>query len=148
MAGAAQGRLRKELQMLATDPPPGVCAWPVGDALNHLQAQIQGPDETPYARGIFLLDVNVPDRYTVLIEHCDFTILMHARLWLSSTNSQLHVNPAPQCTSTGTLLSLLRCASSLLSTTPTWTQEGASAWTRSRCVLLAPGLLQSTYQHC
>jgi ubiquitin-conjugating enzyme E2 T len=66
MAGAAQGRLRKELQMLATDPPPGVCAWPVGDALNHLQAQIQGPDETPYARGIFLLDVNVPDRYTAL----------------------------------------------------------------------------------
>jgi ubiquitin-conjugating enzyme E2 T len=66
MAGAAQGRLRKELQMLATDPPPGVCAWPVGDALNHLQAQIQGPDETPYARGIFLLDVNVPDRHVAL----------------------------------------------------------------------------------
>lgn len=32
-------RLQKEIKMLAEEPPPGVCAWPVGDALTHLQAR-------------------------------------------------------------------------------------------------------------
>lgn len=61
-AAAATSRLRKELGMLATEPPPGICAWPVEDSLVHLQAQVEGPDDTPYARGIFLLDIQVPDR--------------------------------------------------------------------------------------
>ncbi|KAG5189178.1 UBC37-like protein, E2 [Tribonema minus] len=63
MSATAAARLRKELSLLATDPPPGICAWPVGDSLTHLQAQVEGPDDTPYARGIFLLDILVPDSY-------------------------------------------------------------------------------------
>lgn len=59
----ALARLGKELQMLATDPPPGVAAWPVDDSTNHLRAHIKGPEDTPYANGIFLVDVHVPDRY-------------------------------------------------------------------------------------
>ncbi|CAM9643071.1 unnamed protein product [Discosporangium mesarthrocarpum] len=63
MSGVGAMRLKKELKMLAEEPPPGVCAWPVGESLTHLQAQIEGPEDTPYQRGTFLLDIQVPDRY-------------------------------------------------------------------------------------
>ncbi|KAG0621692.1 hypothetical protein M758_3G041000 [Ceratodon purpureus] len=57
------GRLQKELKMLQ-DPPPGVCVWPADDTnLSRLEAQIQGPDGTVYAKGIFKLEVEIPDRY-------------------------------------------------------------------------------------
>lgn len=56
-------RLKKELQMLADDPPPGVVAWPIENCIDRLQAQIQGPEETPYAQGTFLLEMSVPLRY-------------------------------------------------------------------------------------
>eukprot|EP00698_Gefionella_okellyi_P009777 TRINITY_DN2505_c0_g1_i1.p1 TRINITY_DN2505_c0_g1~~TRINITY_DN2505_c0_g1_i1.p1 ORF type:complete len:212 (+),score=42.95 TRINITY_DN2505_c0_g1_i1:301-936(+) len=60
---ARQARMKRELEMLATDPPPGVAAWMKDDNLNVLEAQIDGPDDTPYAKGIFKLEVIVPDRY-------------------------------------------------------------------------------------
>ncbi|BBM96742.1 ubiquitin-conjugating enzyme E2 T [Marchantia polymorpha subsp. ruderalis] len=56
-------RLQRELRMLQSDPPPGVCAWPCNDSLSHLEAQIQGPDGTVYAGGLFKLEIHVPDRY-------------------------------------------------------------------------------------
>eukprot|EP00854_Cymbomonas_tetramitiformis_P022892 gene22892-27673_t len=56
-------RMQRELRMLEASPPPGVCAWPVEGALNHLQAQIEGPEGTVYAKGIFKLDVRIPERY-------------------------------------------------------------------------------------
>lgn len=39
MAGVGFIRLQKELKMLADEPPPGVCAWPVDDCITHLQAR-------------------------------------------------------------------------------------------------------------
>lgn len=39
MAGVGLIRLQKELKMLADEPPPGVCAWPVDDCITHLQAR-------------------------------------------------------------------------------------------------------------
>lgn len=39
MSGVGLVRLRKELKMLADEPPPGVCAWPVEGSLTHLQAR-------------------------------------------------------------------------------------------------------------
>ncbi|KAL3701516.1 hypothetical protein R1sor_019538 [Riccia sorocarpa] len=56
-------RLQRELRMLQSDPPPGVCAWPCDDSLSHLQAQIQGPEGTVYAKGVFKLEIHVPERY-------------------------------------------------------------------------------------
>jgi len=49
--------------MLQSSPPPGVCAWPVEGALNHLHAQIQGPEKSVYSKGIFKLEVRIPERY-------------------------------------------------------------------------------------
>ena len=50
--------------MLATDPGPGISAWPVNDVnMMHLQAQIQGPQGSPYQGGLYSLTIDIPDRY-------------------------------------------------------------------------------------
>lgn len=57
-------RMQRELKRLQTDPPPGICAWPSNDnLLTRLEAQIEGPEGTVYATGIFKLEIQVPERY-------------------------------------------------------------------------------------
>ncbi|TYZ63003.1 hypothetical protein PybrP1_009809 [[Pythium] brassicae (nom. inval.)] len=56
-------QLSKEIAMLETDPPHGVSAWPKGDSIDHLEAQIMGPDGSPYEKGVFRLDIEIPERY-------------------------------------------------------------------------------------
>jgi ubiquitin-conjugating enzyme E2 T len=63
MANAKLARLKKELDMLANDPGPGVSAWPVRDNMMNLEAQIEGPQDSPYKNGIYLLSIEIPDRY-------------------------------------------------------------------------------------
>ncbi|DAZ96369.1 TPA: hypothetical protein N0F65_010736 [Lagenidium giganteum] len=60
---AMRARMRKELQMLETDPPHGVSAWPVDDRIDRLEAQILGPEDSPYEKGVFHLDIEIPERY-------------------------------------------------------------------------------------
>eukprot|EP00762_Andalucia_godoyi_P000727 ANDGO_05398.mRNA.1 hypothetical protein len=56
-------RLKRELQQLSTDPPPGVTAYPVDDDIMHWHAQLTGPDSSVFENGSFDLDVRIPDRY-------------------------------------------------------------------------------------
>ncbi len=63
MSNVGAARLKKEISMLVTDPPPGVYCWTVGDTMNHIQAQILGPPDTPYAEGTFIMEMEVPKRY-------------------------------------------------------------------------------------
>ncbi|XP_058031915.1 ubiquitin-conjugating enzyme E2 T [Ahaetulla prasina] len=56
-------RLKRELQLLATEPPPGITCWQNGNHINDLQAQILGCTNTPYEKGVFALEVIVPERY-------------------------------------------------------------------------------------
>jgi len=61
---AHRARLLKETAQLETTPPPGVTAWRVdGDSMTHWHATLRGPADTPYAGGLFKLDVRVPARY-------------------------------------------------------------------------------------
>ncbi|KAL3673898.1 hypothetical protein V7S43_001585 [Phytophthora oleae] len=60
---AMRGRMRKEIAMLESDPPFGVCAWPKDDQIDRLDAQIMGPDGSPYEKGVFQLEIEVPERY-------------------------------------------------------------------------------------
>jgi ubiquitin-conjugating enzyme E2 T len=53
----------KEIQMLSTDPGPGICAWAEEDNNMLLHAQIQGPNDSPYVDGLFQLTITVPDKY-------------------------------------------------------------------------------------
>ena len=50
--------------MLATDPGPGISAWPVDDSdMTNIEAQIQGPEDSPFAEGTFTLSMKIPARY-------------------------------------------------------------------------------------
>jgi ubiquitin-conjugating enzyme E2 T len=70
MAQAARLNLRmqKEVKLLLNDPPHGVSLNLSGDesALSSLlsfEARIQGPDETVYSKGVFVLKIQIPERY-------------------------------------------------------------------------------------
>nr|XP_002130052.1 ubiquitin-conjugating enzyme E2 T-like [Ciona intestinalis] len=56
-------RLKRELHMLAQNPSPGISCWQDENQINVIHAQIIGSDGTPYAGGIFSIEVSVPDRY-------------------------------------------------------------------------------------
>jgi hypothetical protein len=57
-------RLQKELQALATQPPPGVTCWPVSETdITFLHATIVAPKGSCYEGGIFTVEVHVPLRY-------------------------------------------------------------------------------------
>jgi ubiquitin-conjugating enzyme E2 T len=61
---ARHARITKELNMLANDPGPGISAWPADESnMMLLQAQIQGPQESPYQGGLYNLTIDIPDRY-------------------------------------------------------------------------------------
>ncbi|XP_030623681.1 ubiquitin-conjugating enzyme E2 T [Chanos chanos] len=56
-------RLKRELQLLSTEPPPGISCWQVEDQTDELRAQIIGGVNTPYEGGLFTLEIKIPERY-------------------------------------------------------------------------------------
>ncbi|XP_050375602.1 probable ubiquitin-conjugating enzyme E2 37 [Argentina anserina] len=58
-------RLQKELKLLLSDPPPGA-SFPLlssSSSLSTIHAQIQGPEGTVYAGGLFNIKIQIPERY-------------------------------------------------------------------------------------
>ncbi|CAH3172470.1 unnamed protein product [Porites lobata] len=56
-------RMKRELDILSREPPPGISCWMVDDQIDKLQAEIVGSDGTPYAGGSFRLEIHLPERY-------------------------------------------------------------------------------------
>lgn len=54
---------------MASEPPPGISLWPVGDSLTRLEAQVQGPGGTVYEAGVFKLSVTLPARWARGVQH-------------------------------------------------------------------------------
>eukprot|EP00808_Paulinella_micropora_P020280 g73254.t1 len=56
-------RVTTEFKNFARDPPPNVTAGPLGQDIFTWTATILGPEESPYAGGLFKLTVNFPADY-------------------------------------------------------------------------------------
>ncbi|KAM9828452.1 ubiquitin-conjugating enzyme E2 T isoform X1 [Syngnathus typhle] len=56
-------RLKRELDMLTKEPPPGITCWQTEERIDDLQAQIVGGSGTPYEGGVFTLEIKIPERY-------------------------------------------------------------------------------------
>lgn len=56
-------RILKETERLVSDPVPGITAVPSQDNLRHFNVTIDGPSQSPYANGIFQLELYLPDDY-------------------------------------------------------------------------------------
>ena len=56
-------RVQNELKDLVENPVQNCSAGPIDDNLTKWQATIFGPDDTPYAGGIFKLDIEFPNEY-------------------------------------------------------------------------------------
>ncbi|CAO2190965.1 unnamed protein product [Urochloa humidicola] len=66
MAQAARLNLRmqKEVKLLQDDPPHGVSLNENGlSSLTSIEARIEGPKGTVYAKGVFILKIQIPERY-------------------------------------------------------------------------------------
>ncbi|KAJ1742423.1 Ubiquitin-conjugating enzyme E2 T [Coemansia sp. RSA 1821] len=58
-------RLMKEFRMLQSELPAGIICTPKHESLDHYEARIDGPPDTPYEGGRFLVDVSLSDRYPI-----------------------------------------------------------------------------------
>lgn len=50
------------MEMLSRDPGPGISVWQSAVNTNELNAQIIGPEGSPYANGVFSLVLNIPEK--------------------------------------------------------------------------------------
>ncbi|XP_053312873.1 ubiquitin-conjugating enzyme E2 T isoform X2 [Spea bombifrons] len=55
-------RLKRELQLLNAEPPPGIMCWQHNSNMNDLRALVGSPG-SPYEGGIFTLEILIPERY-------------------------------------------------------------------------------------
>ncbi|KAM7286770.1 ubiquitin-conjugating enzyme E2 T [Ixodes scapularis] len=56
-------RLRKELEMLNTQLPPGIVCNAANESMDQIEAVIFGTSGTPYEGGKFKISIQIPERY-------------------------------------------------------------------------------------
>eukprot|EP00440_Ansanella_granifera_P051777 gb/GFBE01056136.1/.p1 GENE.gb/GFBE01056136.1/~~gb/GFBE01056136.1/.p1 ORF type:complete len:545 (+),score=107.29 gb/GFBE01056136.1/:1-1635(+) len=65
LSGAAAKRALTEIRQIATqaDRPEGVHVFPSPDSINLWRALVEGPQDSPFRGGVFVLNVEIPDGY-------------------------------------------------------------------------------------
>lgn len=76
-------RIKKEIDDIRRDTSSGVLIDQDASNPNHLTGTIHGPDDTPYARGIFTVDINIPVDYPFSPPKMKFT----TKIWHPNVSS-------------------------------------------------------------